>query len=104
MPVETAHDESASALVLAVENCYFDLADLLLSKCTSMNALYKPKFAEPRVTILSTLIAAQSQRSLRSIEYLFDRELGNDSSQTQYLTNSIMLPLSLRTLQEHLLL
>jgi ankyrin repeat protein len=60
VPLETAHNESASAFVLAVENHYFNLADLLLSKGANINALYRPKCAKPRVTILSTLIAAQS--------------------------------------------
>lgn len=73
IPVEKSSDGSPSPFFLAVENHHFDLADLLLSNGADINAAYKSRTTDIRVTILGAMVASQNQRSLRSIGFLSER-------------------------------
>jgi serine/threonine protein kinase/ankyrin repeat protein len=71
LPIEPIGDGSPSAFALAVENQYFDLADLLLTKGADINVIYQhsTKSGYPQ-SILANLIAQTTEKSLDSIKYL----------------------------------
>jgi ankyrin repeat protein len=71
--LEPLPDGTPSALVLAIKNRYFDLADLLIAHGADINALYQIRENGPWGTVLKELLSHHSYASLESINYLFKR-------------------------------
>ena len=73
IPVESDRTDQYSALVLAVKNRYFDLADLLVEHGagSSLNTIYKlPTINEDGASLLLTLLKDQTFSTLESVAYL----------------------------------
>lgn len=76
--LEPLPDGTPSALVLAIKNRYFDLADLLLVHGADVNAVYQLQETGPWGTILRELLQHHSYASLESINYLFRRSVDSN--------------------------
>jgi ankyrin repeat protein len=73
VPLEPLPDGTPSALVLAIKNRYFDLADLLIAHGADINVPYQILENGRSGTVLKELLSHHSYASLASTNYLFTK-------------------------------
>ncbi|KAI9858397.1 MAG: hypothetical protein M1813_007501 [Trichoglossum hirsutum] len=76
-PLEPLPDGTPSALVFAIKNRYFDLADILLANGANVNAVYQTEQKEEWITVLGELVEKHTSCTLESIDYIFRRQGGS---------------------------
>jgi hypothetical protein len=88
-----AAEGTPAALVLAVKNRYFDLADLLISKGADVNYRYSvTPDSDRRATILSELLSSHDIASLESISYLARKHKESTAENADQKTTAKLSP------------